>query len=515
MKLFVILKLAAGLSVSGITDIHLLKGEREVPFNAIGAKFNSPMADSEVFLPLPSASYSNTDSYSPSIDGEITYLPPFFGAENIFQGLKSQHNLKIYVEKSDLDMSLTSQQMIVQDVQIQEWTDASQPTCPQGYQPAGNITADLPLELGCKKLGLCVKKVLTRLLKEHDTLISGIALSTNQSFPSSKALNYFSESPDLYSGCKNKTWMGSVELAIGRIPVFPRFQEQSSTEKRDLVSKFAPLIFIHSKEKYFPSSVTQLLDGSTRVFEQGNWHLNAKAPIPADSQNFSDPYWFGNPNLDQVPVYAFYIERSPNVTDIVYSTVFPFNSGKKIPLALDFVFDNHVADLEHTAVRLINGVPTTWFVQTHSFSNYFYFNSPELSRTGTQTHVWCAVGSHGYWEKPGTHQYLVAGGGLVKLTDECDSGHLWDSRLNLEVIDLNLKKPLDGNKEINEWIHLFDSDGISDPKLGNQDSRSGPVLQWGQIDKKGCIAGQCLLERAPIGIPHKAWYSLGSTGLQD
>src|SRR4051812_30329726 len=97
-----------------------------------------------------------------------------------------------------------------------------------------------------------------------------------------------------------------------------------------LLKQYAPKIYLQSKEQYFPSSVSWAFDRTKRVFDK-EWNLASGA----DLKNFKYDYpeFYGQKDLQNVPIYGYYVEKGEGVVDLVYYAYFPFNYGKKIPIA--------------------------------------------------------------------------------------------------------------------------------------------------------------------------------------
>jgi len=312
---------------------------------------------------------------------------------------------------------------------------------------------------------------------------------------------------------------------------------------KQLVTNWAPRVWLHSQEPFYPSSVpfhlrhTEVRDQYESVVhpsplspdtlptgeETGGWHLNT--PQDMECVNCFQDFFSGEP-VSSVPSYVFVTEHNDScqTVDITYSLFYPFNYGKDVCLGVEaggacigswMTFGNHVGDWEHVSLRLQGGQPVQIYVGVHSFgawydwdiaSGKFLFsegshllrrtyregrfldvkttvNYPAelvLEETGHPV-VFSANGSHGVWAGAGKHTYLHIL--TVHLDDWCEEGVSWDTWNNLEII------------ETGDW----------DSFTGN-DTWVGFRGDWGNVEKMNCefepLVGECGLVGGPTG-PHK------------
>src|SRR5688572_7843595 len=113
---------------------------------------------------------------------------------------------------------------------------------------------------------------------------------------------------------------------------------------------YAPRVWLHPDEEYFPSSVEFAFAAMTRfVGGDGNYWIRSTQPLDSPSDD-SPPFFTGD--LDGAPVYAFYADKGGDIVDLVYFFWYPYNRGKS---AVDTIWGNHVGDWEHITVRLLRG----------------------------------------------------------------------------------------------------------------------------------------------------------------
>lgn len=307
---------------------------------------------------------------------------------------------------------------------------------------------------------------------------------------------------------------------------------------RKLVETWAPAVWLHSQDPFYPSSIdfhlenVQMRSEDEHVVQEfprpdniftgpvtENFHLNTLSEI--DCVNCFQPFFYGQP-LQYSPVYTFVTEHndSCNTVDVTYAVFFPFNYGKDVCVGLDQfgvclgevkTFGNHVGDWEHVSLRLQGGEPSQIYVGVHSFgawytwdraNQWFFFDHGEplhrnkkgrgrvlemridvdypdfLYLEEGRPSVFCANGSHGMWAMEGKHTYLQIL--TVHLDDYTDKGTLWKTWENLKIYET---RDLDSFTGPDSWINFRGS--------------------WGNIKKMGCelepIFGQCGMTGGPSG----------------
>jgi len=313
-------------------------------------------------------------------------------------------------------------------------------------------------------------------------------------------------------------------------------------ETRSLVTQWAPRVWLHGEEPFYPSTVGfHLKNIEVRNSEEGveqpgpispdnlvtgdvtnSWHLNTQDDL--ECVNCFYDFFSGQP-VDQVPSYTFVTEHndSCSTVDVTYTFFYPFNYGKDVCVGVESgslciggvkTFGNHVGDWEHVSLRLQGGQPVQIYVGVHSFgawydwdpaSQSFKFSEGEpvvrkVKREGKflkvkldvdypkelfleEGHpaVFSANGSHGVWAQEGKHTYLHIL--TVHLDDFCAKGTAWDTWNNLEIYETGDWDSFTGSKS---WVGFR---GV-----------------WGNTKKMGCelepIIGECGIVGGPSG-PHK------------
>jgi len=142
------------------------------------------------------------------------------------------------------------------------------------------------------------------------------------------------------------------------------------TNLRTIATKIAPLIYLHSRDPFRPSSVDYFVSNmghspsSLRDVEEIRFHADEKLAM-----NYKDKGWLkGSKNPADWPVYVYIskpvtdwpcAQAGDVVHDIIYWTFYPFNGGKitkqKIRLLLNKIgpSGNHVGDWEQVGLRVL------------------------------------------------------------------------------------------------------------------------------------------------------------------
>lgn len=225
---------------------------------------------------------------------------------------------------------------------------------------------------------------------------------------------------------------------------------------RALASQFAPRVYLHGDESFFPSSVPYHAPSSSPFYGDNNdiTVSNNFLTTPLDCAICTNQTFLlgQNPASNDVPVYTSIIQKKSSnittggikstdtVTDIIYWMFYPYNKGKFIdwpPLTYaDTYYGNHVGDWEHMTVRFVNGYPYQVYLSQHSDGDTYMFGDKTLA-LGTQdggfgAEVYSAEGSHGLYGYTGNIVYKTIV--YIDLIDKTSKGIVWDTKDNIEVI---------------------------------------------------------------------------------
>jgi hypothetical protein len=277
---------------------------------------------------------------------------------------------------------------------------------------------------------------------------------------------------------------------------------------------YAPRVWLHPGEEYFPSSVEFAFAAMTRfVGGDGNYWIRSIQALDSPSDD-SPPFFAGD--LEGAPVYAFYADKGGDIVDLVYFFWYPYNRGKS---AVDTIWGNHVGDWEHITVRLLRGpddalAPSQVYLSAHSFGGAYAWTDIERHDI-THPVVYSARGSHGVWSAPGDHVYMTIGEELldvcvtlvcIDLTDETAAGTAWDTWEDVAAFDYVAQEGLGGAT----WP-IWMSEAFTDPGADPPTTPGGgPIFRWG--NEEDCttlgvdisdLIGVCRLEDGPTGPASK------------
>lgn len=298
--------------------------------------------------------------------------------------------------------------------------------------------------------------------------------------------------------------------------------------KVEYLRRYAPQVWLHSDELYWPSSVEWCFNFVRRYWggpeDNKMWWLYPKEPLPEPSSTL--PYFHGaDPSndwtdfplkLEDVPAYAFWNDMpgAPTQTvDLVYFFFYPYNRGKSVG---GTVYENHVGDWEHITVRLTQtlddeGQPTLapsmggvslWLAQHAWGQGFAWAQVPKVQGTEHPI-IYSACGSHASYLHPGSHKYGSAAP-FWDLADHTNArGTAWDTWKKIECFDHDAKKGL-GPTHMGTWPNWL-QEGGRNRSLGNEDPASGPIRRWGTY------------RDGPVGVGEMKYYRLehGPTGPVD
>jgi hypothetical protein len=288
----------------------------------------------------------------------------------------------------------------------------------------------------------------------------------------------------------------------------------SDRQKVDYLKMYAPRVWLHSEESYWPSSVEWSFRFLTRYWSEtygGRWWFGAKQKL--DSPSSILPYFRGayprstaTPRLSlrDVPAYAFWHRVNPDEVDLVYFFYYPYNRGKSV---MNTMFGNHVGDWEHVTVRLLSqgevlkpsiGATASFCVSYHGLDKKYLWHDVQKVEGTDHPITYAALESHGMHLKPGRHVYKE----VPRLADDCDRGTAWDTWKKLECFDYDAKKRLEPEGTWPNWLKKC----TGDKNQGNTDPNSGPVWRWGNFQWGGPHFGQYRLEHGPTGPIDKPYF---------
>ncbi|XP_078617275.1 uncharacterized protein LOC144885267 [Branchiostoma floridae x Branchiostoma japonicum] len=233
----------------------------------------------------------------------------------------------------------------------------------------------------------------------------------------------------------------------------------------DLVTKYAPKIWLAKGERYKPSSVDFHLE-NVAVHDGHKVYSSNASTLPTCSESChmsttgwrrsdedSLPFFHGEEigPTRQPPVYAIVRPINSITTDIFYWMFYPYNGPDPACPGLWSLWGTcmggmrgvlrHVGDWEHMTLRLVGGHPRSIFINP-AYKHEGTYNWDPASRTyrkgavavqteGTHPILYSAADSHNLWATPGDHYYkrrLIPDSHILDITS---NGTAWDTWKNV------------------------------------------------------------------------------------
>jgi hypothetical protein len=216
------------------------------------------------------------------------------------------------------------------------------------------------------------------------------------------------------------------------------------------VLDYAPLVYLHSSEKYFPSDIAAQV---ANTIPQVNFAPVANAPNPLDLNNLNqlgaDVYLTSKDDVTKNPAWIMGVkpdasgktqgavtatvivnDKGNGNVDAFYMYFYANNWGGTVLGFPQLNFGNHVGDWEHNMIRFSNGVPQHVWYSQHANGQAFAYKS--VQKNGLRPIVFSANGSHANYAIDGAHDHVIPNfnlpGGVLE--DHTDAGTLWDPLLS-------------------------------------------------------------------------------------
>ncbi|KAF2823080.1 hypothetical protein CC86DRAFT_75920 [Ophiobolus disseminans] len=213
------------------------------------------------------------------------------------------------------------------------------------------------------------------------------------------------------------------------------------------VLEHAPLLYLHSKDPYRPSSIAaQLTNTHPEVnfkpiavpnpplrldrLDQLNNVGGENVYLTSNEDATTNPAWLEGQktygNEDDKTGVVVVVDKGEGVVDAFYFYFWAFNWGG---IVLGKQLGDHVGDWEHNMIRFINGVPKYIWLSQHSNGEAFTFEALTKDASGKRPLIFASTGSHALYAIPGTHDHTIPNFNLdvpLLLIDETDKGSLYD-----------------------------------------------------------------------------------------
>ncbi|KAE9973182.1 hypothetical protein EG328_004524 [Venturia inaequalis] len=224
----------------------------------------------------------------------------------------------------------------------------------------------------------------------------------------------------------------------------------------EYVTKYAPLVWLHSEDPFRPSDIGEHLKHTTAKLngkpisglpalnldnlELLNAHGKEVALTSNDDVETPSQWLFGEtPNasgkLDSaIPCAVIMLEKTPRDVDVYYFYFYSYDRGANITQVLppfNHIMDpnkterkihygDHVGDWENNMIRFRDGVPTGIYYSQHRDGQAFDWDDEGIQKENNRPAVYSAYGSHANYAANGTFVHDDV------LLDYCDAGLLWD-----------------------------------------------------------------------------------------
>ena len=254
----------------------------------------------------------------------------------------------------------------------------------------------------------------------------------------------------------------------------------TSAQKLHYIQVYAPIIYMHSKENFFPSSVEFAFEHLIRYQDKhGNYCVKSKLGLRKPSSIVN--YFKGD--LESSKIYAFWVDKRDGIKEISYFIYYPYNRGKKV---LKTLWGNHEGDWEHGTIRFkwkeVDGnlqlLPYEVYLSAHHFGTTAKWE--EVEKENGHPVFYSAKGSHGMYFHEGKYIYqrLVIG----KLVDECNKGLKLNGANSNTIVafDFRAKKGLKNNAWPN-WMRKDFATAGENPENPSEN----PIYRWGTTKERG------------------------------
>lgn len=227
------------------------------------------------------------------------------------------------------------------------------------------------------------------------------------------------------------------------------------------VFEFAPKVWLHSKDPYFPSDIGAQLRHTTPKL---NFATVAGAPpeltldnldsLNSLAANPQDIYLTSNDDVTKDPAWLkgvapdattgktegaitgviIVTDHGSGKVDAFYMYFYAFNQGNQV-FGMDV--GCHVGDWEHNMIRFNNGQPEAIWYSQHATGQAFTYAAVE--KEGKRPIVYSAKGSHANYTTPGSRSHSIPHLNLPfgLILDHCDRGRLWDPILSAYMYSYN------------------------------------------------------------------------------
>ncbi|XP_010055279.2 uncharacterized protein LOC104443521 isoform X1 [Eucalyptus grandis] len=239
-----------------------------------------------------------------------------------------------------------------------------------------------------------------------------------------------------------------------------------------LFQAYAPVIYFHPEESYFPSSVDWFFSNGALLYHKGEESNPIKieptgSNLPQGSSNDGE-YWLDLPGNGRekdtvkrgdLQSSQAYLHVKPmngaTFSDIAIWLFYPFNGPATAKVKFFDVslgqIGQHVGDWEHVTLRVSNFTGELWRVYFSQHSKGVWVSASELEfHSGNKIVVYSSQHGHATYSKPGS--VLQGNGGIGLRNDTKKSKNFMDTGVNYSVVAVDYP-----NAPVTEppWLNYF------------------------------------------------------------
>ena len=302
------------------------------------------------------------------------------------------------------------------------------PIAPVGYKAIGHIVTTSPKKPSLHKV-MCVRSDLTD-LTQVDERIWG-----------SSNINLYTTKPRSTNGLSVPT--GTFLALSGsnrhKLACLKMIKSDSTSAQPNpqqiqaMIDTYAPLVYFHPNEEFFPSSVEWFFENGAKLYQLGK----DPSPVFKNGENLPNKGSVDDAHLDlpsdesekdrvkkgSLPDASAYIHVKSvlggTFTDLAIWLYYPFNGGAKFQLGPFTIplgkLGEHVGDWEHITLRIENysGKLTQIYLSQHAKGVWVDASEFEFIN-GTRPVVYASLHGHSHYKAPNKNTHWAAG--------ELDSG---------------------------------------------------------------------------------------------
>ncbi|KAI3827069.1 hypothetical protein L1987_01132 [Smallanthus sonchifolius] len=296
------------------------------------------------------------------------------------------------------------------------------PIPPHGYKAIGHIVTTSPEKPSLDKVR-CVRSDFTDLTKVdrwiwgHRTRRSSSIVDLHTTKPKTRALGV----PAGTFLARNGSNAHEL-VCLKMVKNDPNSAMPDSLQIRAMIQAYAPWVYFHPDEQYFPSSVLWFFENGVELHKNGQIprHVSKDGDNLPNSGGADDAFLdlpSDQPNKERIKrgflsdVVA-YIHVKPALggtfTDLTIWLYYPFNGGGKFqlgPFIINLgIIGEHVSDWEHITLRIDNfhGTLKAVYLSQHSKGKWLAPGEFEVMN-GTRPVVYASLHGHAHYSTPSSH----------------------------------------------------------------------------------------------------------------